>query len=706
MSVVPVFAVDSVMLGYDGNGGSNSAANYVTFTRSQAAASGIIHSLRVYSVSAGNLKIALYNGSSSAPTTLLQATSGVCGATANNTFTIPDTSIVSGQYYWIGVAIDTTGTSTVNVSGGVRSYLAITYGSYSFPSTFSHVGFTDDNMREYATALGIAWNAPSITTNPITGYYKTSAIVNENITAQGDAAVTQRGFDYGLTTAYGSSSVITNTFANGVYSSTLVGLTPSTQYHYRAKAYNGAWGYGADGIFSTTGSPAIEYYFQTTADNQTNIYGANWASQTFTTDNATAKTVTSVTLLIDRVGSPGYITVSLRDTAGGVPTGQDIAAGSILGDNISTTATWYSVPMVAEKPLNINTQYAIVVRATSADGTSYIQWKFVNAGGFADGNGITSVNSGVAWTAKTWDYNFEVWGNSCIQIQSAKVFQSYSVSGDWLIVCRYINVFPPYYPNEDIKRYFAIQLVDSTGTVLASNSIPEWGNRIGSIYLSAAQVAILDWNGAYKVRIQGLFTGSPYVEYSLIAGDWLGTDLTYLDSWAISSANVMAIYDTVTTPKVYVSNIATRGAVLSSSGGDLLVAGCPGLQTVRPALFQIYTASTAYTPQSGAATFANTSRTGTAIAVGPDAVTAFGRLGQDALGGIPFNYVIAIVAVVVCFGLAGATFPFGHTTAANVLCLGILFAFGYFGFDWIWIGMIYAVSVFLLAKKLWIDTGI
>jgi len=295
-----------------------------------------------------------------------------------------------------------------------------------------------------------------------------------------------------------------------------------------------------------------------------------------------------------------------------------------------------------------------------------------------------------------------------LQIEDCKVVQGFKTAGDWLVVCRYKDVFTPYYPTADVKRYFAIQLIDPAGTVLTSNPISEWGNRIGSVYLSPAQVTSLDWNGAYKVRIQGLFTGTPYTEYSLVASDWLGTDLTYLDSWAITSATVMQAYDTAqtSTTKTYVTNIATRGACLSATGGDLLVAGIPGLQTVRPTLFQIYTKATEFTSGTGTATNINSIRAGTATAIGPDAVVAFQRFGTDVAGGLPYNYVIAIVALLVCFGLAAASFPFGHTTVANIICLGVLFAFGYFGFDWIWLLMVYIVSVFLLAKKLWIDTGI
>jgi len=348
-----------------------------------------------------------------------------------------------------------------------------------------------------------------------------------------------------------------------------------------------------------------------------------------------------------------------------------------------------------------------VVQAGSATASNYIKWSKVNAGGYAGGSAYDSVNSGISWTARAWDFNFEIWGNQGLIIQDAKVFQGYKVAGDWLITARYIDTFTPYYPNEYIANYFAIQLIDPSGNVLTSNPITEWGNRVGSIYISPGQAASLEWNGSYKVRIQGLFSGSPYTEYSLTSADWLGTDLTQLDSWCYTTADVIATYESTPTSTIaYTTNIAARGKCLNAKGGDIIAAGVPGLMTVRPRIFQIYTTGTNYTAKTGTATNANTIYTNTPTAVGPDAVAAFTRFSNDWLGGIDYKLTISFIALIVMVVIAALTFPFGHTTAANFFCLPILFAFGYFGMSWIWIGMIYLVAAFLVAKKLWIDTGV
>jgi hypothetical protein len=450
----------------------------------------------------------------------------------------------------------------------------------------------------------------------------------------------------------------------------------------------------------------------TTGDNtaSTFIWGANYRAQTFTALQTAA--VQEVWLKLAPSGSPtASYCCAIRNTAAGAPTGANIVSANITA-TIVTTTDWYVFTMPSGTILTSGTKYAIVLYSDNATTTDKVTWRYNSTGAYTGGQIAASADSGATWSLAApidaYDFMFQVLSTKSMEIQDVKVFTGYKEVGDWLITVRYIDTYPSYYSTYDIRRYFVLQLIDiGTSTVKATNSLTRWGNRVGNIYLNAATVSPLTYGGAYKVRLYGTFTGNPYTDYTLLATDWLGSDLANLDSWTITSASVMYTYDygSNISTNAYTTDIATRGTVLTATGGTILSDGINGLQTVRPALFQIYTATTPYTPATGTATLANAARTGTAAAIGPDAVTAFQRLGQDSLGGLPYNYVIAIVAMVLCFGLAAGTFPYGHTTAANVICIGVLFAFAYFGFDWIWIVMIYAVSAFLLAKKLWIDTG-
>ena len=53
-----------------------------------------------------------------------------------------------------------------------------------------------------------------------------------------DATVTERGFEYGITTSYGSEISETGTFSTGDFALDITGLTANTRYHFRAFAVN------------------------------------------------------------------------------------------------------------------------------------------------------------------------------------------------------------------------------------------------------------------------------------------------------------------------------------------------------------------------------------------------------------------------------------------------------------------------------------
>ncbi len=140
------------------------------------------------------------------------------------------------------------------------------------------------------------------------------------------------------------------------------------------------------------------------------VRGVNWGSQTFT---PAAHTVTSVKILSYRVGSPGTVTVSIRATAGGLPTGADLCSGTIDGNTFTTdvAGALYEITLGAGTLLAVATLYAIVVRATAGDNTNYIFWMGTVLSGYAGGTAPNSTNSGVNWTDNaTYDCAFEDWG--------------------------------------------------------------------------------------------------------------------------------------------------------------------------------------------------------------------------------------------------------------------------------------------------------
>jgi streptogramin lyase len=104
-------------------------------------------------------------------------------------------------------------------------------------------------------------HAPEATTDSPTSVGELSAVLNGTVTPEADYAFYR--FEYGLTTAYGSSGPAPKTAVLGYGGAAvnesweLKGLSPGTTYHYRMVAINdaGETVYGADKSFKTPATP-------------------------------------------------------------------------------------------------------------------------------------------------------------------------------------------------------------------------------------------------------------------------------------------------------------------------------------------------------------------------------------------------------------------------------------------------------------------
>lgn len=545
-------------------------------------------------------------------------------------------------------------------------------------------------------------SSPAVTTKASTGFGHTWAILNGEIDSEGEGgSVTQIGWDYGLTDAYGSSITESGSYTTGVnYSGYVDGLTAGTLYHFRFKAYNGSWGYGEDMVFATEGSPSLYEYLDTNNDGYSDdIYGANWVYQTFTVD--TAHTIETLYLYVKRTGSPGDVVASIKRTSSGTPTGEDLGSVTYDGDTFSTSSSWYLFDFSSQGVVLEDDQYAIVVRAIDGDDSNDVQWACDLSGGLTEGepgNAGHSTNSGASWASDAPEDNlFRLWGYPALDVADAKVFTGYREAGDWLIVARYTNLYPPYYDSYDVQRYFVLQLA-SGSDIYAETALPQWGNRVASIYINADDVESLEYEGSYRVRMYGIFTGNPYTEYELQPSDWLGDDLNNLDSWIITSAGEIGDYYNTD----FTTYIAERGEVLNAEGGVLIANGIAGLSAVRPGLFQIYTLDSlideddTYT-QEGRHSFSQWQ-----ARIGESGTVAMTRLA-DMIGVEDGGAVLAGIFIILSFCICGFGFTPGHTVAANVLSFIPLIGAIVFGVDAIYIVVLVIIAAFLFVKAAFID---
>ncbi|MES3030914.1 MAG: hypothetical protein V4697_00705 [Patescibacteria group bacterium] len=146
----------------------------------------------------------------------------------------------------------TTYSTPTIVSGGVSKIILDSLKMYIYGTFTSINGLT--KYQKFAMFSAIV--APTITTSSATSLTTTSALLNGSMTDDGYASTTVRGFQYGLTTAYGATTTESGTFGVGSFSSTTSGLSSATEYHFRAYSTNSAGtSYGSDATFTTSPNP-------------------------------------------------------------------------------------------------------------------------------------------------------------------------------------------------------------------------------------------------------------------------------------------------------------------------------------------------------------------------------------------------------------------------------------------------------------------
>jgi len=143
------------------------------------------------------------------------------------------------------------GSSVTAFSGAVTGLLAGT--TYHFRARV----VTSGGLTAYGDDLTFSTTTPppTVVTNPATSVSTTQALLNGSINANG--SITTASFEYGLTTAYGSTMAATPASVTGnlttPISAAIAGLLPNTLYHFRAVGTNGAGTFnGSDMTFTTS----------------------------------------------------------------------------------------------------------------------------------------------------------------------------------------------------------------------------------------------------------------------------------------------------------------------------------------------------------------------------------------------------------------------------------------------------------------------
>lgn len=407
----------------------------------------------------------------------------------------------------------------------IRSYTATepTFGSWSAASSPS---------------------VPAVTTGAAAGIYSTGATLQGTLTDLAGFTPVYVFFQYGISTAYGATTVEQTMTAVGGASQAITGLTTGQVYHFRVVArYNGLnYIYGADSFFTPSG-------------------GAG-GTPVVTTGSAVNLASTTATLqgTLDSLASysPVYCYFEYGTTAG---------YGSATIEQTFTAATGFSANLTGLSP---ETQYHFRARVR------------YNTSTYVSGTDVTFTTTAGAAPPPTpgGTSNPDI-----LRIDDVKVFSGYEVSADKIFVASVAVVYNGGTPAGAVSEYFSLQIIVGT-QIKAQTPVKVWGYSPESVYLAGTSSAAVPWGATnVTVRLTGnadKFTVVPYNDRVLTSGDWIGSDLLQLDEWVIGTAKSLQANNQTT----YV--ISSSGAdVLSESGGALFSTGIPDLMKVRPNLFNI-----------------------------------------------------------------------------------------------------------------------
>ena len=134
---------------------------------------------------------------------------------------------------------------------------------------------------------------PALVTNSITNPNVTSVTLNAIITSENSASTTDRGFNYGPTSSYGSIASTTVPIGIGSFSESLSGLVCATTYHYRAFATNYVGtATTSDATFTTDSCPTLPT--PTPSGGSSSSSGSRISPQVIATIFGTSTPATSV----------------------------------------------------------------------------------------------------------------------------------------------------------------------------------------------------------------------------------------------------------------------------------------------------------------------------------------------------------------------------------------------------------------------------
>jgi len=336
------------------------------------------------------------------------------GATLNGTVNANNSSTAVTFEYGLTAAYGTTVTATPSpVTGSINT--TVTYVlSGLLPNTTYHfrvVGVSTGGTTNGADLTFItSTTAPIVTTNAASVITATGATLNGTINA--NSASTAVTFEYGLTTAYGTTVTATPSpvtgSANTAVTYALSSLLPNTTYHFRVVGVStGGTANGGDLTFTTNAiAPTI-----TSGAPSAGTVGVAAYSHIFTATGVPAPTFSLTGTLPAGLTFDGVDTISGTPTSGGIFAGLTVTAtNGIAPDATQNFSITINTPTISLSPatLPVATVGSAYSQTITASGGTASYTFGVTAGALPAGLTISSGGALTGTPTAGGTFNFTV----------------------------------------------------------------------------------------------------------------------------------------------------------------------------------------------------------------------------------------------------------------------------------------------------------
>jgi uncharacterized repeat protein (TIGR01451 family) len=218
------------------------------------------------------------------------------------------------------------------------------------------------------------------------------------------------------------------------------------------------------GDMTLTNAPASDQANTAGTTTGTGFGTPAWTGQTFIPAVTGLLAKADIQLFCNGCGAtPPNLTLSVRNTSAGLPTGADLASVTIPGSAFASGATTlFTASFGSPAALTSGTQYALILRPVSVPAGSGYFWIRSSPTTYANGSRVLSADSGGTWSADTTrDYNFRTYMQT-----------GYAASGDLVSSQKDANPAQDYTPTWSTLSWTASTPANTTlrFQVAASNS--------------------------------------------------------------------------------------------------------------------------------------------------------------------------------------------------------------------------------------------